>query len=130
MRKKFHPEFFGDFLRVRARIADPDGWEEFKFQYEKAERAVILYPEDQSKRLIKPPLEGYRCHKFKSSRHLRGKADMRLVFRVDREQRTVFLLGLGFRFPEKEHESVYDYVSRRAEKRPHRTASPPTGDED
>ncbi|MEW9034153.1 MAG: type II toxin-antitoxin system RelE/ParE family toxin [Planifilum fimeticola] len=124
MKKKFHPEFFDDFLRIRARIADPDGWEEFKFQYEKAERAVILHPEEQSKRLRKPPLVGYRCHKFKSSRRLKGKADMRLVFRIDREQQTIFLLGLGFRFPEENQEGVYDYVGRRAEK------GPPTGDGD
>lgn len=95
-----HPDFFDvDLPALEAEFGDDGKFTEFLTLLDKAVFEVMKDPANEGASLTRAPLAEYRKKKFHSMlRPPKGlSADMRLVYRCDRAQNTLYVLGVGHR---------------------------------
>ncbi len=102
MRRVDHPEFYSrDLPRLEEEFGNRVAFVECLEAFDKAIREITRNPQEEGAPLERSPLTTYRKKKFHSQlRPSQGaKADMRIVYRVDIEKDTLYVLGLGKRRP-------------------------------
>jgi mRNA-degrading endonuclease RelE of RelBE toxin-antitoxin system len=97
-----HPDLYSvDLPRLESEFGDEQKFEEFLAAFDKTILQIKKDPASEGAPLTRPPLATYRKKKFHSQlKPPQGdKADMRLLYRFDPVNNTLYVLGVGKRRP-------------------------------